>query len=455
MAQVEHSLSGAIFLRCAAALAASPNARFLIALVCLVFARQAAAAELDAVKIALLVESMGTRGSGYDATELHALGTDGLTAVLDHLLPETAAPKPLPNRPPEETIHRLIQQLDADSFQARETATAELIAEGRGRRNLIEAAWESDSLEVRLRVERILASWESRPAARLSAYLSGFWKYVEGIGDSGRLELLARRTIKTIGLGVPEGDRLHLLRLCIAGVAHGRDEASCELLRPLVRHEDARVAALVAETMGGYKTDPRFMPQVLIDALTSQHRAAVEAALRFVLGCQDQRQQLAVRRALHAVFAGGDESLKFQACLPLVRDFQDAQAWTYVVSQAASRDANRVRTALNWIGDTKSCGRSPSAELLKSLSSLLMASEPIVRRAAAMALGTFRGEAVLRLLASRLADDDENVVRAASASLLNQPDRALVARVLRQAAASHDSRLSLRSRSVLEKLASP
>jgi hypothetical protein len=413
------------------------------------------AAELDPVRIALLVETMGTRGSGYDASELHALGPDGLTAVLDHLLPDTAAQKPLPAAPPEDEVRRLIEQLDADGFHAREAATAELIAHARARRPLIEAAAASDSLEVRLRVERILASWESRPAARLSAYLSGFWKYVEGIGDRERLLLLARRTLKAIDLSPPEGDRLHLLRLCIAGVAHGRDEASCELLRPLVQHEDARVAVLVTETVGGYKTDERFMPPVLIDALASRHRTAVEAALRFVLGCQDERQRPAVRQALRAVFAGSDESLRFQACLPLLRDYQDPDAWSYVISQAASRDANRVRTVLNWIGDTKSRGQPPPDELLKSLSSLVTAQQPIVRRAATLALGAFTGERVIRLLANRLADDDEHVVRAATTSLLQQPDRPLVQLILQQAATSRDSRLSLEASSLLEKLAAP
>ena len=64
--------------------------------------------------------------------------------------------------------------------RVREAATEELIAEARGRRPLIEEASQSDSLEVRLRAERVLASWESRPTERLSAYLSGFWTYVEG-----------------------------------------------------------------------------------------------------------------------------------------------------------------------------------------------------------------------------------------------------------------------------------
>src|SRR5204863_4655857 len=149
-------------------------------------------------------------------------------------------------------------------------------------------------------------------------YLSGFWTYLEGISDSPRLQLLARRTIAAFEQGMPEGDRLHLLRLCIAGIAHGRDDASCDILRPLVRHDDVRIATLVTETVGAYKTEPRFVPQLLVDALASEKAAVTEMALRFVVDCQDDRRREHVGAALRKVFEKREEPLKFQACLPLL-----------------------------------------------------------------------------------------------------------------------------------------
>jgi hypothetical protein len=411
-------------------------------------------AELDAVKIALLVDGMAIRGSSFDAAELYALGPAGLSAVLDHLLPDSAAPPPPPSGPPEDEIRRLIAELDADDFATREAATAELIAKARGRRALVEAAAHSDALEVRMRIERVLASWESRPAARLSAYLSGFWKYVEGLSDPASLELLARRTVKVLEAGMPESDRLHLVRLCIAGVAHGRDHASCEVLRPLVRHADSRVAALVAETVGAYKTDPQFLPALLIDALHSDQKNVVEAGLRFVLGCQDERRRPAVERALRKIFAGPDAALKFQACLPLMRDFHDPEAWLYVLEQTASPDAARVRTALNWIGDSRHSGQPLDARLVKALPAHLSARDPVQRRAAAMALATFSGETAVRLLVRLLADEEETVVRAADAGLLAQPDRALVRRILSEAAAGPHELARTRARTLLAKIES-
>src|SRR5688572_21116729 len=63
--------------------------------------------EIDPIRVALIVDGMASRGSGYDATELHGLGVEGLAAVLDHLLPDTAPPMPpMPKGPPEEDIRR-------------------------------------------------------------------------------------------------------------------------------------------------------------------------------------------------------------------------------------------------------------------------------------------------------------------------------------------------------------
>jgi hypothetical protein len=388
------------------------------------------AGEIDPIKIALLADEMANRGSGYDATELRALGADGLTAVLDYLLPDTAPPRKLPEGPPEAEIHRLIARLDADDFRVRESATEELITCAKARRNLVEEGATSDSLEVRLRCERVLASWESRPTARLNAYLSGYWALVEGVRDPVELKTLAERTIKVLDSGMPEGDRLHFVRLCVAGVAHGHDVPSCDLLRPLVHHSDIRIATLVVETAGAYKTEPRFVPQLLIDAITDERQAVAEAALRFVLGAQDANQRTAIFAALKRVFNGGDESLKFQACLPLIRDYHDADAWLYVVHQTASKDANRARTAFNWIGDTKNTGEEADSRFLETLAAFLSSDIADQRRAAVQVLGTFVGRGVVLRLIATLGDSDATVSQQANACLLAQPDKRLVAQLL-------------------------
>ena len=417
--------------------------RLCLKLACFAFvsvALSVSAAEIDPVKIALLADEMANRGSGYDATELRALGADGLTAVLDYLLPDTAPPRKLPDGPPEDEIRRLIERLDADDFRVREAATEDLITRAKARRKLIEEGAVSDSLEVRLRCERVLASWESRPTARLNAYLSGYWAYVEGLRDPNELQILAERTMKVLEAGMPEGDRLHLVRLCIAGVAHGHDEASCDVLRPLVRHPDIRIATLVVETAGAYKTDPKFVPQLLVDAITDERAAVAEVGLRFVLGANDTRRREAILAALKTVFDRGDESLKFQACLPLIRDFHDTSAWLYVVEQT-SKDPNRMRTAFNWIGDTKNCGQVADRRFIEGLDIFLSSPKVDQRRAAVQAINTFVGRDVVLRLIAMLGDSDASVSQQANACLLAQPDKQLVAQLLESTLAKSGDKL--------------
>jgi hypothetical protein len=379
----------------------------------------AGAVELDRLRVALLIDAMATRGAGYDPTELNALGVDGLAAVLDYFLPQTA-PAPVqaaPADPPAHEVLRRLEALDAEDFATREAATAWLIAHARPQRALVAAWSESDVLERRLRVQRVLASWEVRPAARLSTYLTGLWAYLEQITDPPRVELLAWRTRLALEQGLPEGDQLHLLRLCLAGVAHAQHEAACDRLRPLVRHPDVRVAALVVETIGAYKRQPQFVPLLLIDALASDRPAVVEAALRFLAGSRDTQRREALYEALKALTRHPDESLRFQACLPLIRDFHDAWAWSYVIAQTANADAGRVRTAWNWIGDTRPTGELPSAELLQACDRFLAEGTPAQRRAATQALGVYAGPAVVRRLAQLLADRDPSVAQQAEARL--------------------------------------
>lgn len=332
---------------------------------------------------------------------------------------------------------RRLEALDDEDFATREAATAWLIAHARPQRALVAQWAASDVLERRLRVERVLASWDVRSAARGSAYLTGLWTYLEQIHDPPRLKLLARRARAALENGPPEGGQLHLLRLCLAGVAHGQDEAACEVLRPLVTHPDVRVATLVVETVGAYKRQPQFVPRLLIDALASERPAVVEAALRFLVGSGDGPHRAALYQALKALLRHPDETLRFQACLPLIRDFHDAQAWSYVLAQSASADAGRVRTVWNWIGDTRPVSQMPTDELLKTFDRALAEGTPAQRRAATQALATYAGAAVVERLTQLLADRDPSVAQSAEARLRVLAQEASVRTQLAQMAREH------------------
>ena len=88
-------------------------------------------------------------------------------------------------------------------------------------------------------------------------------------------------------------------------------------------------------------------------------RHGEEAVTRQAAEYQKRRDVL--HAALREVFQKRDDSLRFQACLPLLRDFDDKDAVAYVLEQTKARDADRARTAMNWISDAKR-SRSQKAE---------------------------------------------------------------------------------------------
>jgi hypothetical protein len=198
---------------------------------------------------------------------------------------------------------------------------------------------------------------------------------------------------------------------------------------------------LVVETAGAYKTESKFVPQLLVDAITDERPSVAEAALRFVLGAQDANRRSGVLTALQQVFNSRDESLKFQACLPLIRDYHDSDAWLYVVQQTARKDANRARTAFNWIGDTKNCGQEAEPRFLERLTTSLPAAPVEQRRAGAQVMGTFVGRDVVLRLIAMLGDGDATVSQQANACLLAQPDKQLVAQLLESALTKSDDKL--------------
>lgn len=389
--------------------------------------------------------AMELNGSAYNPKALHELGTAGLSGVLDHFFPDTAAAKAVVKPPDEGEVKRLIEQLGSDDFKTREAATEQLIARARPCRDLLVKAADSDDAEVRLRAQRILAAWEPKAGDIGDRGLGGFWNYAEGLRDRERLDLLARRVIAEFQRGWPEGPKLHLLRLCVAGVAKGGDEASCDLLRPLVASKDDRIAKFVTETTGSYKADEHFFPQLLVDALASDRDEVVEVAIRWTQHCHESPRASEVRRAMRSVFDRRDEALKFQVCLPMIQEFDEPDAWVFLVEQTQSKTPLRAASALSALADLKYSGRELSDDLLEKLAGQLASPTLAIRWGATKALGTHSGPPVIERLILLLGDSEQSVRDEAARCLLKQSNAKLVREQLSTAAREHASQ-SVRER---------
>jgi HEAT repeat protein len=383
----------------------------------------------DAEVRSLLCE-MATDGAQFRPEKLHARGLAGLCEVLDWLLPESAAVKEADVS--DDAIGELIEQLGDDNFGIREAATQKLDHLRTAARGPLQEATQSADAEIGWRATRILRKWETERAADKSGYVAGFAAYVAGIDDDERLAELGKRCKTVLAEGMPEDSKLAILHYCLATVARSGNEERCEAIRPLLTHEEVRVAVFVTRAMGS--AEGSTYPAILLDALRDPRAEVVAAAIQAKANGADSPHATKVKRALISVFQRNDDSLKLLACAPLVRSFRYMPAVDYLLSQAGSEDRSRSMRAIVLLGDPCHQGEPASAALLRTLVPLLNSSDRTLKRAAYSTLATYAGEEVVQSLIPLLGDPSSTVRQEVAQKLLAQRDQRMLRRLLSTAA---------------------
>jgi len=402
-------------------------------------------------QIRVILDDMAAQGAQFRPEKLHALGLSGLSAVLDWLLPETAAPREPPVS--DEAVAALIEKLGDASFGVREAATEKLDRLGNSVKTPLREATQSTDAEIRWRATRILRRQQAERTADKSGYVDAFAAYAAGINDEERIAELARRSKLVLDGGMPDGAKQSIVRHCLLAVARSGKDQYVYALKPLLGHEDVRVAVFVTEVLGTGAGGP-YYPGLLLDALRAGRIEIVTAALQARANCANSPRAAEVKEALVAIFQGDDEPLKFLACAPLMRGFQYPQAVDYLLSQAAGDDLGRKLRAIAVLGDSCNEGKPATQKLLQTLGPLLNADDYALRRAACSTLAIYSGEEVINSLLPLLADRVSIVRQEVRGRLLAQPDQETLRRVLTAAAESDDSDEQVRAQAeaLLEKL---
>lgn len=371
----------------------------------------------------------------FEPERLHEMGVDGLEAVLDELLPDTARPKK--SRVPAEVTAGLIEQLGDESFRVREAASEELRRLGPGiRAALLQAAGSAD-VEVSWRATLILRGWALRASEDRGRYCAAFCVFATGISDDRRLEVLTRRTLQALQEGMPAGGRREILRQCMATIAGSATVQHVNRLGPLLGHDDVGVAVLATEAIGNTVSSDR-CPRPFLQALRHQREEVAGAALSYAAGCAEGPHRKEVERALIEIFRRAGGTLKLRAAVSLMHTFRHSPARQYVLQQVETGDRERKCLALSFLGHPANAGKPADEELLEAVRPLLKPGvDRYVRRVAARALGVYSGRQVVQSLIPLLADEYSRIPREVKQSLLVQPDKEMVRRLLRAAAEEH------------------
>ncbi len=404
-----------------------------------------------------ILSDMKRDGSSFDSGKLREMGKEGLSALLDHLLPRT---KRLSMSRKDVLV--LIRKLGDSKWKTRKLATRQLIEYGRPFKALIRKATHDNDLEVRLRAEHVLSTWEKAGHKSLEPYAKAFEVYLSGMTDKECLLELARRTCFVLQKGKTREDERKLLGHCLAVFTRLNDDTYWDILTPILDNEDDDSVAWVINHLGGSCSRRyRRFPPLLIKALASNREAVVAEALSWVPDCpfmQEWRRPSdpeRIKSFVTKIFEGKNERLKFKACFPMMHTYRDPRAIEYLLSQVRSADKTRARTAIAWIGDSCNFGHRASPRLIKTLAPLLRLKDKDLRRAAAEALGTYSGTEVVRNLIPLLADKEAIIASGVAHALLEQKDKDMLKRLLRDAQKNATNALVRdKSRGLLEKLGS-
>lgn len=393
--------------------------------------------------LAAILDRMEQQGARFDPEPLNELGVDGLEGVFDYWLPQSRLTE---SRLPLATLLReLAANLGHADYKVRTESAQRLIQFGEQARAHVAEASRSSDPEVRLQAETILAAWEKKGTPttgdedrrRSDNLRLACDAYLAQIKDDERLQVFLRRTMLALEVGLQPHDSRSKLRPCLKRIA-ALDDRWCSELRPLLKHEDPQVPVFVIHAIGAARPSDVF-PELLLEALGSERPEVAEAALSWTLNCSDKERRPELHERLRKLLAHPHEPLRFQACWPLIHDFQDADALTYVLTQVGAEETARARTALGWLGDECHRGKQATPQILAAVSPLLQSPDFLIRRDAAQALAVFQGEDVVRRLIPLLADEQAALVSWASEVLATEPDRELKFKLLTEAAERHEN----------------
>jgi len=384
------------------------------------FAGPAARAQTTDPEMLSILADMVSQQHSFRPGRLHALGLEGLRAVLDELLPETTEPTELTAS--REEVAKLIEKLGDPRYQTRRAATLALLRLGRGAEPQLSAAARAPDPEISWRARRILRHWEDRQTEDKSRYLPALAVDLSGVDDEPRLRELLRRTKLAFDSELRDPKRQQILRQCIVPLARSGKDEYLEPFVPLLKQDDVKTAVLVVGAVGEGCRGGRF-PKLLVEALRSDRPEVATAAIYHVRASTDESRREELERLLLDVFHRQDDRLKLHAATVLLHKYGSAEARDYLLTKADGADRNAKYQALSALAVTDNSGEEIDGRVLEVLRRQLRSEESTTRRLAARALAGYRGEEVLGSLIPLLVDEQRSTAAYVRQALLVHPDK--------------------------------
>jgi len=383
-----------------------------------------------------VLKNMERDGETYDPVPFHAKGLPALSALLDHLMPESAG---VGYRDPalERDVATLIVELTDPNYAVRENATRNLTRYGRPAREELTLAAKSPDPEVRLRARTILESF-CKPVPdrhyQLSVrYAAAYRRVVTGLEDRTSLQLLARRITSALIAG---HDLDPFARPGATTLVDREDDEVVDLLIPLLESGDVGSSVGILNEVGAGRAKA-YCPNFLIVALDHADPEIVHEAVTWVMPCPDQNKLAAIEALMRRRFRDPDPAIVLEIAGLRLRQSYDEAAVDILVGLAHASDRVNIATVLRRLAHPGACKPEQHQEILRRLAAKPIEHNEDGAHWLSYNIKKVQGEAALRLVLGCLGFGQENVLQSAVEHLENQNDRAMCRRVLAEIIRTH------------------
>lgn len=178
-----------------------------------------------------------------------------------------------------------------------------------------------------------------------------------------------------------------------------------------------------------------YYPQVFLDLLSSKNEKIVQQVIGWSANCWDEKMCDEVKELLIRIFKKGSKVLKFHAAFPLMHDYDNSEAYNYLLSLVETKnDANddTLYTAISWLGDSCHNGKKMSFRLDSALKNHLNSENQIIKRATIETYLIYKSPNVIEALIPFVDYNLDFIAKEVQKKLLSFEDKAFTIAKLKQ-----------------------
>jgi len=406
----------------------------LAAIVCTGFSLAAEPAPL--IDIRPLLARMEADGDAFEPMPLPDLGLPELSALLDHLMPESAGVG-CHNPGLDERIATLVTQLGDERYAVREAASRCLPACGVPARKPLTRALEHPDPEVRQRAAGTLKTLglpdRERDLEMSRRYGEAYEQILQGVCDRASLQLLARRVTAALLAG---RDYDFFASTAVARLAESRDDGVVDLLIPLLKSDQTPLVVATTNMVGG--RSPRdYCPNYLMGALEHPHPQVLHEAVTWILPCPDRDRLDAIEALARRRITDSDPAIRLEAAALLFRQWGNEEAIDLLIGLAHDPTGVNIATVLRRLAHPSHSKPAIHREILRRLATIPITHNEDGANWLAVNLKDIRGEAAARLVIGCLGFDRKGILDSVRDHLDIQNDPTMCRRVLADIAKNH------------------